>query len=228
MNSKSLAISRVSRTRAQARASYDRMSRFYDLFTGTFEQRYKNLALQCLAVVPGEVVLELGCGTGTCLVPLARAVGEHGRVHGLDLSPGMLSVSRRRLQKTGLSPRVELTCDDALAMPYPDGAFDALFASFVLELFDTPEIPGVLAQAQRVLKPGGRFGVISMSKGDGKAPLLSLYEWLHGYLPAFVDCRPIFVERAIREAGFAITHSQRVSMLGLPGEIVVGLKGLGN
>jgi ubiquinone/menaquinone biosynthesis C-methylase UbiE len=218
------AISRVTRTRAQARASYDRMSRFYDLFTGAFEQKYKNLALQRLAVVPGEVVLELGCGTGTCLVPLARAVGETGRVFGLDLSPGMLSVSRRRLQKAGLSPRVELTCEDALAMPYPDGAFDALFASFVLELFDTPEIPGILAQARRVLKPGGRLGLISMSKGDGRAPLLSLYEWFHQRLPAYVDCRPIFVERAIREVGFAIAHSERVSMLGLPGEIVIGIK----
>ena len=218
------AISRVTRTRQQARQSYDRISRLYDLFTGPSEQKYRDLALQRLAVSPGEIVLELGCGTGTCLLPLARAVGSTGRVFGLDLSPRMLVLSQRHLEHSGLLEGVGLTCGDALSMPYPAATFDAVFGCFVLELFDNPEIPIVLEGVQRRLRPGGRLGILSMSKGAGRSLLLDLYEAFHRSFPRYVDCRPIYAEQAIAQAGFEIIHSEQVNILGLPGEIVIGIR----
>jgi ubiquinone/menaquinone biosynthesis C-methylase UbiE len=217
-------VLRVTRTKAQAKETYDRMSPFYDYFAGVFEQRYRNVALQRLNITRGETVLEIGFGTGHCLKQMAAAVGEEGRVYGIDISSGMLVASRRRLEKAGLWNRVELTCDDAVKMPYAANKFDAVFMSFVLELFDSPEIPQVLAEIRRVLRPNGRVGVISMSKEDGASPLLRLYEWLHQKLPQYVDCRPIYVEQSIKDAGFGIQYKERVSLLGLPGDIVIGTK----
>ncbi len=216
---------RVRRSKAQARASYDRMSRSYDLFAGAFEQRLRNLALERLGIMDGEAVLEIGFGTGHALERIAGAVGERGRVCGIDISTGMLGVSQRRLARAGLLERVALRCGDAAALPYADGAFDAVFMSFTLELFDTPEIPRVLGEVRRVLRPGGRLGVVSLSREAGAPLMLRLYEWLGQRLPRYIDCRPIYLERALREAGFAIAHSEEVSLWGLPAKVVVGARG---
>jgi len=224
MSSDLYPVLRVNRTKAQAKESYDKMSPFYDYFAGIFEQKYRNMALKRLNITKGETVLEIGFGTGHCLKQMAEVVGEEGRVYGIDISSGMLVASRRRLEKAGLRNRVELTCDDAMKMPYTDNTFDAVFSSFALELFDSPEIPQVLAEIRRVLRPNGRVGVISMSKEDGDSPLLKLYEWSHQKLPQYVDCRPIYVEQSIKDAGFGIQYKERVSLLGLPGDIVIGTK----
>jgi ubiquinone/menaquinone biosynthesis C-methylase UbiE len=224
MGSNNSPVLPVTRTKAQAKESYDRMSPFYDYFAGVFEQKYKDLALKRMKFTRGEIVLEIGFGTGHCLKQMAEAVGEQGRTYGIDISSGMLAVSRRRLEKAGLWDRVELTCEDALKMPYGDDMFHAVFMSFALELFDGPEIPRLLAEVWRVLKPNGRVGVLGMSKAAGASPLLSLYEWFHRQLPRVVDCRPIHVEWSIKDAGFGISYQERISLLGLPGEIVIGTK----
>ena len=222
MNSKN--ILRVRRSKAQAKESYDRISRFYDCFAGVFEKKYRDEALKRLGVKRGETVLEIGFGTGHCLRQMAESVGENGKVYGIDISSGMLEVSKQRLEKAGLLNRVELQCGDALNLPYEDSKFDAVFMSFTLELFDTPEIPKVLDEIKRVLKPGGRIGIVSMSKEDGDSGLMKLYEWMHEKLPQYVDCRPIYVEQSLKAAGFKIAYKEKVKLFGLPGEIVIGIK----
>jgi demethylmenaquinone methyltransferase/2-methoxy-6-polyprenyl-1,4-benzoquinol methylase len=182
------------------------------------------MALKRLSIARGEIVFEVGFGTGHCLKQMAESVGKEGRVYGIDISSGMFIASSRRLEKAGLWNRVELICEDAMKMPYADNKFDAVFTSFALELFDSPEIPQLLAEIRRVLRPNGRLGIVGMSKEDGAPPLLKMYEWLHQKLPQYIDCRPIYVERSIKDAGFEIQYKERVSLLGLPGEIVIGTK----
>ena len=214
----------VQRTKAQARQNYDRISRFYDCFAGPFEKRYTDLALDALDIKKDAAVLEIGCGTGRCLQQIAESVGKTGRIHGVDISAGMLEISRKRLAKEGLLDRAALVCEDALHMPYEASRFDAVFMSFTLELFDTPEIPSVLSACKRVLKSNGRIGVVGMSREEGESMLLRLYEWAHTRMPQLVDCRPIYVEQSLRDAGFQIKHRQKIRLAGLPGEIVVGVK----
>ncbi len=114
-------ISSVTRTRAEAKASYDRMSRWYDLLAGTSEKKYKDRGLQKLNARAGERVLEIGFGTGECIKTLAQAVGSAGQVCGIDLSPGMLQVARAKISKAGLSANVALTCGDAARLPFAAG-----------------------------------------------------------------------------------------------------------
>ena len=108
-------------------------------------------------------------------------------------------------------------------MPYEDHTFDTVFMSFTLELFDTPEIPKVLEEIKRVLKPEGRLGVASMSKENGQSILLRLYEWVHRKWPKCVDCRPIYLEQSLRDAGYEVRSKEKVKLFGLPGEIVIAL-----
>jgi len=124
-------ISRVTRTREEARAAYDRISKWYDLFAGPGEKRLRDAGLRIPNVGAGKAVLEIGVGTGQALLPLAQSVGELGKVYGVDLSPRMLEIARARVDRMELSGQVELVCADAVRLPLRAGAFDAIFVSFV-------------------------------------------------------------------------------------------------
>ena len=173
----------------------------------------------------GESVLEVGFGTGWAIEKIRRAAGESGSVCGIDLSAGMMEMTMRRLGRAGFAGAVELEQGDITKLPYPDGIFDVVFSSFVIELLGTPEIPVALSEIKRVLKPGGRFVDVSMSKsGDGA--MVRLYEWLHARLPRYVDCRPIYVQELIESAGFEVREAEiRSVVVVVPVEIVVAGKG---
>lgn len=203
-------ILRVYRTKEQAKRTYDKISRIYDLITGPFERKFRDMGLNRLDVKEGETVLEIGFGTGHCLEEIAKRVGENGKAYGIDISSRMLDITRKRMEKKRLADTVELYCGDAMSMPYEDNMFDVVFMSFTLELFDTPEIPAVLKEIKRVLKPKGRLGVVSMSKEDGESWLLKAYEWIHKNFSVIADCRPIYVEKSIRDAGYSIKSREKI------------------
>jgi len=213
---------KFSATAVQARANYDRLSRWYDWLAGS-EAKYRAAGLAALAAQPGEQILEIGFGTGQSLAALATAVGETGCVYGLDVSPGMLQVAAERLERVGLRQRVDLRVGDAVALPYETAVFDGAFLSFTLELFAEADIPHVLAEIHRVLRTNGRLCVVSLAK-QGAGTAVRLYEWCHARWPAVIDCRPIYVPETIRAAGFRLLSTRHMSMWGLPVAVVLAGK----
>jgi ubiquinone/menaquinone biosynthesis C-methylase UbiE len=212
----------VTRSRDDARDAYDRASRWYDLLEEPLERRPRWVGLGLLAARPGERILEVGCGPGTALVELGRAVGPAGRVVGVDLSPAMVGRAAARVAQAGLADRVVVRVADAVRLPWPDGSFDALFAAFVLEAFDTPEIPAVLGEWRRSLRQDGRIAVVSLSRGGPVRWPTRLYERLHDRFPAALDCRPIHAGLAMEAAGFRIERRLMVPLFGLRAEAVLG------
>ena len=217
-------ISRVTRSKEDAKASYNTMSKWYDVIAGRFERKYRDIGLQKLNTKGGDVVLEIGFGTGECILALARSVGISGKVYGIDISESMCNITQSKIKKEGLSEIVELTCGDAVKLPSKGDFFDVIFMSFTLELFDTPEIPTVLNECYRVLRNGGHICVVAMSKKRDNSLMMRLYEWLHKKLPKYFDCRPIFVQDALQSIGFQILDAVELSMFGLAVEIVLGKK----
>jgi len=216
----------VLRSRKEAKQFYDRVSQVYDYSIGTFERKYAETALRFLSIEEGETVLEIGFGSGRCLKRIAESVGKMGKVYRIDISSGMLEVTARRLEKARVIDRVELCCGDAARLPYQDNTFDAIFRSYTLELFDTPEVPKVLKEVKRVLKESGRLGVVSISRENGESKALRLYEWVHQKWPKYVDCRPIYLEQSLRDAGYKIRKKEKLRLLRLlPLEIVVAVNG---
>jgi ubiquinone/menaquinone biosynthesis C-methylase UbiE len=216
-------VDRIAMSRQEAKANYDRLSKYYDLFA-RFERKYREAGLRKLNVGERETVLEVGFGTGHCILALAQAVGDWGRVYGIDISEGMCSVAQARVLKAGLWQRVSLQCGDAARLPFEASIFDAIFMSFALELFDAHEIPTVLGDCHRVLRDDGRICIVAMSQGSKHTNMLGLYEFFHKRFPKYVDCRPIFASKTLEKAGFRIQDVVEMSMWGLPVEIVLAKK----
>jgi ubiquinone/menaquinone biosynthesis C-methylase UbiE len=217
------AILRVFQSKDQTKAFYNKISAVYDLLSDRSEAPMRKAGLALLKPTSGEAVLEIGFGTGHCLAALAQAVGPAGRVFGLDLSDRMVKLARSHLAKAALAERCQLRCGDAARLPYAAGSMDAVFMSFALELFDTPEITLVLGECRRVLRRGGRIVVVGMSKESTKEPLVRVFEWTHKHFPNFLDCRPIYVRRALEKAGFTI-HKSLIKHMWIPVEIILATR----
>jgi ubiquinone/menaquinone biosynthesis C-methylase UbiE len=119
---------------------------------------------------------------------------------------------------------VTLNRGSALHLPYAAASFDEVFSSFMLDLIDTPDIPIVLGEMGRVLKPGGRVGLVSMSKACEGNVVVKVYERFHRWLPKLIDCRPIYLQSAVELAGLQCEVRQTRSMWGIPVEIVIATK----
>jgi ubiquinone/menaquinone biosynthesis C-methylase UbiE len=214
-------VAPVERPVALARATYDRIAAVYDLAENPFEYRARRRGLRLLAAHPGERVLEIGPGTGHALAALARSVGPAGQVIGVDLSARMLGRSRRRAAGAGYTGRIRLIQGDAHRLPLHAGAFDAVFMSFVLELIDTPQIPPLLDECRRALRPGGRLAVVSLQLTQPPATMTRLYLAARRHLPTVLDCRPIPVTDLLAATGWHLQALQPLSLSGLPATAAV-------
>ena len=102
---------------------------------------------------PGETVLDLGCGAGLDLYFYARAVGDRGKLYGLDISQAMIDKARRNLESVGIR-NVEFLNASSDAIPLPDACVDLVTANGIFNL--SPDKQAVMREVHRVLKPGGR------------------------------------------------------------------------
>jgi arsenite methyltransferase len=107
-------------------------------------------------LAPGEVVLDLGSGGGIDVLLSARRVGPTGKAYGLDMTDSMLELARCNQAEAGVE-NVEFLKGEIEAIPLPDASVDVIISNCVINL--SGDKRRVLAEAFRVLKPGGRFAV---------------------------------------------------------------------
>jgi demethylmenaquinone methyltransferase/2-methoxy-6-polyprenyl-1,4-benzoquinol methylase len=114
-------------------------------------------------------------------------------------------------------------------LPFPDNTFDVLFNSYMFDLLPLRDMPVVLGEFRRVLKPGGRLVLVNMSKehGDKRTWWERLYRALPRRWAAYLlgGCRPVLLESFVRGAGFYRVEREFIRGL-LPSEIVVARKGV--
>ena len=108
-------------------------------------------------IMAGMTALDLGCGTGTFTVDMARMVGPDGTIHAIDIQEPLLERTRSRLLEQGLLDRVRLHHAGANALPLPDNSVDV--AVVIAMLAEAPDRHGALLELRRVLKPEGRLAV---------------------------------------------------------------------
>ena len=138
---------------------YDVLAPMYGRVVPVLYELATSRAAQRLSAGAPATILEVGVGPGHILT----AVGKRNKSAvsvGIDISRGMLNESRRALKKHHVG--ANLVCGDAIQLPFADGAFEGVVASFLLDLFQKRNIPDALREMLRVLAPGGRIVVVSL------------------------------------------------------------------
>ena len=164
-----------------------------------------NLGLGCgnpLAIASlqlGQIVLDLGSGAGFDCFLAARAVGETGRVIGVDMTHEMLGKARENARKNGYT-NVESRLGEIEALPVADNTVDVIISNCVINL--SPEKPRVFRESFRVLKPGGRLAVADVV---ATAPLpKDVAEDWSAYTGCMAGASQVAdLEKMLRDAGFS-------------------------
>jgi demethylmenaquinone methyltransferase/2-methoxy-6-polyprenyl-1,4-benzoquinol methylase len=157
------------------RRMFDRIAPVYDamnrVMTAGLDRRWRAATVQ-ETVRPGDRVLDACCGTGDLAVA-ARAAGA-GRVVGVDFSERMLERARRK------APELDWVRADVLALPFEDASFDVAVVGFGVRNVEDLEVG--LRELRRVLRPGGRIGILEITTPRG--PLALFYRlWFDRVIP---------------------------------------------
>jgi demethylmenaquinone methyltransferase/2-methoxy-6-polyprenyl-1,4-benzoquinol methylase len=156
------------------RRMFDRIAPVYDAMnramTGGLDRRWRRLTVEAV-VRPGDRVLDACCGTGDLAIAAHRAGAS---VVGLDFADAMLERARRK------ESRIEWVQGDALALPFEDASFDAATVGFGVRNLD--DLERGLGELARVLRPGGRVGILEITRPRG--PLAPFYRlWFDRLIP---------------------------------------------
>lgn len=197
--------------------------RFYDGYGrklewgDPFEARAKARTLGLAQVQAGERVLELGVGTGR--FQAAACAWGAGLVVGLDVSPTMLGLGREA------APQAHPVRGTATALPFAAASFDLVFSTYTLDLLALRDVELALREARRVLRPGGRLAVCSLTEGRTLAQraLIGAWKGIHRWLGAarVGGCRPLELTELVRAAGFTLEADEHVAQLGIPSEVLL-------
>jgi len=148
---------RERRMQGDALACFDRWAEEYDRsFLSRHIRAVQKEVVRTMRPAEDAIVLDVGCGTGEGIRYLARRV-KRGFLAGLDLSPQMIEVARRKLPDQS---RMDLKVGDAEQLPWPDSFFDQAMSTFTLHHCPHPD--RALGEIQRVLKPGGCLFLVDL------------------------------------------------------------------
>jgi len=125
----------------------------------TYQAMFRTL-IDLMAPKPGEAILDVGCGAGSLDRLLARRLGKANAITAIDTNPFLLQEAEALAKADGLGSLIRFAPGNAEALPFADASFDCIFSVTVLEECDADR---ALAEMMRVLRPGGRVGVIVRS-----------------------------------------------------------------
>lgn len=178
------------------------------LFTLGRERAFRERMLRLARLRPGEVVLDVGCGTGTLAILAGRQVGPTGAVYGIDASPEMIERTTRKARRQGA--RVMFKVGAAQALPFPNAQLDVVLTTLMLHHLPRPSRQQLAREIRRVLKPGGRVLAVDFGEGgQGRKRLLRHLHRPHGHTK-LEDMVAL-----LSEAGLTIVESGAVGMKNL-------------
>jgi ubiquinone/menaquinone biosynthesis C-methylase UbiE len=197
---------------------YDGLAAHYDLWAALTEAKARRRALKLAAVRDGQAVLEVAVGTGIAFEQIVRS-NPRGRNVGVDLSPGMLARTRGRLRRAGLT-NFELALGSAFALAVADSSVDTLLNGYMFDLVSEAEWPRILSEFRRVLRPGGRLVLMSMTFGERFGS--GVFERVSARAPRLMGgCRGVRLTPVLEDQGFVVRSRTYVQQSFFPSEVIL-------
>ena len=166
---------------AEVGAMFDRIARVYDpmnLVISAFQEpRWRKRAVNLTGTRPGDRLLDVATGTGKVAADLHARAQPGGSVLGVDISPGMIRVAKRRFRDR---PGLEFVVGDALALPTEDGTFDAATIAFGMR--NLPDYGAGFAEMMRSVRPGGKVVCLEITRPRSR-PARILQFWFDRIVP---------------------------------------------
>jgi NADPH-dependent glutamate synthase beta subunit-like oxidoreductase/ubiquinone/menaquinone biosynthesis C-methylase UbiE len=209
----------------QAKVFYDRFGKKQD-WQGFYENFAVADLIEHLALSRAHCVIEFGCGTGRFAESLLiHHLSADAQYLGVDLSSTMVALTQKRLGRFGARAKVLLT-QGQTRLDVPSDSADRFLSIYVLDLLTEDDILSVIAEAHRILAPGGLLGLVSLTHGF--TPLSRIVEqvWvsIHNFHPILVGgCRPISLKEFINDVWY-IRHNQKLVRFGVPSEVLIAAK----
>ncbi len=162
--------------KGQVEEMFDNISPRYDLLNHllsvNIDKIWRKRTIKKLRVYSPSSVLDIATGTGDFAVAASKL--PEVEIVGIDISEGMLSVARKKIEKKGLQNRISFQKADSEKLPFNDDSFDAAIVGFGVRNFEN--LKSGLSEIHRVLKPGAVFYVLEFSKPT-KAPFKQIYSF---------------------------------------------------
>lgn len=172
-------------------------------------------------------VFEFGCGTGRLAkLLLDKYLPSTASYTGIDLSPVMVELARGKLASFGERASVEKS-DGEIHFPLPDGAVDRVVSCYVLDLLPEDKAREAFEEARRVLKPGGRLCLVSLTEGANLPShiVAGLWKSVYRLNASWVGgCRPIQLETYAEETHWEVDYQTVLTPWGVPSEVLIAAK----
>ena len=207
----------------QARRVYDRIGARQDS-QGFYEDPIVRDLVAHGEFDAAERVFEFGCGTGRlAALLLAEYLPPAARYRGVDLSPTMVRLAQERVALFGTRAEVVLSTGER-PLPEPDASCDRWLATFVFDLLSDDEIEGTLAEAHRILVPGGLLCLAGLSSGSGFGArvVAGIWSWVQRVSPGLVGgCRPLDLRAFLLAERWSVVHHAKLEPYCVPTEAFV-------
>jgi demethylmenaquinone methyltransferase/2-methoxy-6-polyprenyl-1,4-benzoquinol methylase len=218
--------SRVTPPASEIRDLFDRIAPVYDQLNNWLSlgqhRVWKLMAVKWSSPHPGNICLDLCCGSGDLAQLLARQVGATGEVYGVDFSPAQLAIAHQRVESQYPPPPISWVEADALDLPFEDNYFDCATMGYGLR--NVTDIPCSLRELYRVLKPGAKAAILDFHRPT-QEPMRTFVQWYlenivvpaakqlglteeYAYIAPSLERFPTGPEQVklAQKAGFAATH----------------------
>lgn len=163
---------------SEIRDLFDRIAPVYDQLNNWLSlgqhRIWKLMTVKWSEPEPGDICLDLCCGSGDLAQLLARQAGNTGKVYGVDFSPGQLAIAKARVADQYPPLNISWVEADALHLPFADNYFDAATMGYGLR--NVTDIPQCLRELYRVLKPGAKAAILDFHHPT-QAWVLAFQQW---------------------------------------------------
>lgn len=145
------------------------------------DRYWRRFAVSKTGLKPGGKGLDICCGTGMLSIEQAKAVGDSGKVIGLDFCEDMLSIAVQNVRKASFQNRIELMQGNAMSLPFPDNTFDCCTIGFALR--NVADVRKVISEMSRVVKPGGKVVNLELSKPNAPVFKQAYHLYFYRFVP---------------------------------------------